>query len=181
MIKGYFQLLIKHYGDILTDVSVGMLFVYCVGTILLLAFLGWKKGAKWSAGLLLAEYLVLLLILSVWARTVMAERKFDFTPFWSYRAILAGRKDLLTQDIMNVAAFIPIGLLLPCAFGRLKWWQALLIGGVFSVLIEALQFVLMRGFAEFDDVFHNVLGCIIGYEVYVGMAFLLKCIEHRKI
>ena len=99
----------------------------------------------------------------------MAERKFDFTPFWSFRAILAGRKDLLTQDIMNVAAFIPIGFLLACAFDRLKGWQALLIGGGFSVLIESLQFVLRRGFAEFDDVFHNVVGCLIGWGCMWGL------------
>ena len=58
---------------------------------------------------------------------------------------------------------------LGCAFGRMKGWKVLLIGGGFSVLIETLQFVLKRGFAEFDDVFHNVLGCLIGFGVYVGV------------
>lgn len=179
MIDEYFKLLKKHYGDILTGVSVGMLFVYCVGTVFLLAFLGWKKGAKWSAGLLLLEYLVLLLILSVWARSGMAERKYDFTPFWSYRAVREGNVHLLTQIIANVFAFIPIGLLLGCASGRMKWWKVLLIGGGFSVLIETLQFFLKRGFAEFDDVFHNVLGCMIGYGIYLAGAWVIK--KYNKV
>lgn len=174
MFDAYIQYISLCFHDVPTTLIVGMLFFFCVGTVLLLAFLGWKKGAKWSAGLMLLEYLVLLIILSVWVRTTLAEGKFDFTPFWSYRAILAGRKGLLTQDIMNVVAFIPIGLMLGCAFDRMKWWKALLIGGAFSLLIETLQFVMKRGFAEFDDVFHNVIGCLIGYGLFVGVDSLMK-------
>ena len=165
------------FRDVPTSVSVGMLVVFCVGTVLLLAFLGFKKGVKCSAGLLLLEYLVLLIILSVWARTVQAEKAFNFTPFWSYQAILTGKTALLTQAIMNVVAFIPIGLLLGCAFDRMKCWKVLLIGGVFSLLIETLQFVLTRGFAEFDDVWHNVVGCLVGYGIYVGIAYLVKLVS----
>ena len=85
-----------------------------------------------------------------------------------------GHELLSTQVIANVVAFVPIGLLLGCAFGkRMKWWKVLLIGGAFSLLIETLQFVLRRGFAEVDDVMHNVLGCLIGWGVYVGIAYLV--------
>lgn len=38
-----------------------------------------------------------------------------------YRAIHEGRIDQLTQNNANVAAFIPIGLLLGCALGKVKW------------------------------------------------------------
>ena len=30
-------------------------------------------------------------------------------------------------------------------------------------MIETLQFVLKRGFTEVDDVWHNVVGCVIGW------------------
>ena len=77
--------------------------------------------------------------------------------------------------IMNVVAFIPVGLLLGCAFGkRMKWWKVVLVGLAFSLLIETLQFVLKRGFAEVDDVMHNVVGCLMGYGVYVGIAYLIR-------
>ena len=146
-----------------------------------LAFLGWKKGAKWSAGLLLVEYMVLLLALAVLTRKVHPSRPFDLTLFWSYRAVYQSGKDaLLTQIIANVLAFVPIGLLLGCAFGRMKWWKALAIGGGFSILIEVLQFVFRRGFAEFDDVFHNVLGCAIGFGVYVLVAWFVMRIRGKS-
>ena len=41
-------------------------------------------------------------------------------------------------------------------------------------MIEVLQFVFKRGFAEFDDVFHNVVGCVIGFGVYLGGAYLIR-------
>ena len=84
-------------------------------------------------------------------------------------------------DVANVLAFVPIGLLLGCAFGRMKGLKMLLIGGGFSVLIETLQFFLKRGFAEFDDVFHNVLGCVIGYGVYALVAYWVKAISSKRL
>ena len=126
---------------------------------------------------MLVEYMVLLLVLAVLTRKVHPARAFDFSPFWSYREVLRSGKDaLLTQNIANGLAFVPIGLLLGCAFGRMKWWKALAIGGGFSLLIEVLQFAFKRGFAEFDDLFHNVLGCAIGFGVYVLASWLVRLI-----
>ena len=166
------------FRDFPTSFLVGFLVLFGVGSVLFLAFLGWKRGAKWSAGLLLVEYTVLLLALAVLTRKVHPSRPFDLTPFWSYREVLRSGKDaLLTQNIANVLAFVPIGLLLGCAFGRMKWWKALAIGGGFSLLIEVLQFAFKRGFAEFDDVFHNVIGCAIGFGVYLVVGWMVRQIS----
>ena len=146
-----------------------------------LMFLGVRKGLKWSARLALIEYLVVLLIVAVLGRMVLADRAFDFTPFWSYLSIRDGNRFLLTQIIANVVAFIPVGLLLGISFLDIEWWKVLLIGGAFSFLIETLQFITKRGFAEFDDVFHNVIGCAIGYGVYLGIAYLVKKMRKRRV
>ena len=181
MIDKFQHFIIVVFRDFPTSLLVGFLALFGIGSVLFLAFIGWKKGAKWSAGLLLVEYMVLLLALAVLTRSIHPTRPFDFTPFWSYRAVLQGGQDaLLTQNIANVLAFVPIGLLLGCAFGRMKWWKALAIGGGFSLLIEVLQFVFKRGFAEFDDVFHNVLGCAIGFGVYVLSAWLVMRIRGKS-
>ena len=79
-----------------------------------------------------------------------------------------------------MVAFIPIGLLLGISFPGMKWWTVLLTGGAFSLLIETLQFFLRRGFAEFDDVGHNVVGCMVGYAVYTGVGWLLKRVNERR-
>ena len=63
--------------------------------------------------------------------------------------------------------------------GLLVLWKVLAIGGGFSLLIEVLQFVLKRGFAEFDDVFHNLLGCAIGFLGYLALAHVVKRVSRR--
>ena len=168
---------IDNFRNIPTTLYVGMLLVFCAGAIMLLAFLGCKKGLKYSSLLLLMEYLILIISLSVLLRPIQTGKAFDLVPFWSYRAVLAGKKQLLTEDIANVLVYVPIGLLLGCAFGQMKWWKVLAIGGGFSLMIEVLQFAFKRGFAEFDDVFHNVLGCSIGFGVYLVVGWMVRQIS----
>ena len=162
------------FSDIPTSVFAGLLLFFCLGTVLLLVFLGWKKGLKWISRLLLAEYIILILLLSVVFRESRMNQSYNLRPFWSYRVIQNGNELLLIQAILNVVAFVPIGVLLGLSFSKMKWWEVILIGGAFSVMIEALQFILHCGFTEFDDVFHNVLGCLIGYGVYAGVRSLFK-------
>ncbi len=45
--------------------------------------------------------------------------------------------------------------------------KAFTAGGGLSFAIESTQYVTKTGFAEFDDVFHNTLGCVIGYGIYL--------------
>ena len=149
---------------------------FVIGTVLFLSFLGPKRGARFSAGLLLAEYMGLILLMAVFCRKLLDVREFHAIPFRSYWYIWEGGR-FLVQVCMNVLAFVPIGLLLGCTFGRLRWKTVLWIGAGFSLLIEVLQFVFRRGFAEFDDVFHNVLGCAIGFGVYVGVRWLKRQIS----
>ena len=167
----YFQLCSR---NVPTSVFVGLLLFFCLGAVLLLVFLGWKKGGKWTSRLLLAEYVLLILLLAVVSRESRENQSYNLRPFWSYQVIQDGNELLLIQAIMNVVTFIPIGVLLGLSFSRMKWWKVVLIGGAFSVMIEALQFILRCGFTEFDDVFHNVLGCLIGYGLYVGVRSMVK-------
>ena len=70
---------------------------------------------------------------------------------------------------MNVVVFIPVGMILG-SWLRVKgsWLVVTIIGCGISITIEALQFFLMRGFSEVDDVLHNTMGCIIGYMMVIG-------------
>ena len=79
--------------------------------------------------------------------------------------VVYGRDDLMRENIMNVLAFIPIGVLLWCTFRDCKLWMALLVGMGLSLSVEVFQYVFNRGLTEFDDVFHNTLGCLIGFMI----------------
>lgn len=177
MIDKYLRYVGNCLDKVPVGVGIGLILVFCLGTAFFLVRQGLRKGLKWSAGLLLLEYLVLLLFLSVLVRSEQAERIYMLTPFWSYPAIQERQPGILTQVIMNVAAFVPIGFLFGCFYGRAKWWKALLLGGGFSILIEILQFAFKRGMSEFDDVLHNVLGCLMGYGLYVGASWLISSLS----
>ena len=139
-----------------------------------IAWKGFKTGLRYSATLLLIEYVFLIFCSTVIFRTAGATRRYDFQPFWSYKAIQDGREDLLAENIMNVVVFIPVGLLLGIAFKQMTWLKVLLIGCGISVTIESLQFFFMRGFSELDDVIHNTVGCLIGWLMVKGSRLMVK-------
>ncbi|MCM1165441.1 MAG: VanZ family protein [Lachnospiraceae bacterium] len=61
----------------------------------------------------------------------------------------------------NIALFVPLGLLLPFAFRRLKWWQTDLICLGTTCLVELVQPLFGRA-GDLDDVLMNALGGVIG-------------------
>ena len=175
------QYIINLYQDIPQEVYEGLLSVFCIGLVVFVAWKGLKTGLRYSANLLLVEYVFLIFCSTVIFRTPGETRQYDFHPFWSYKAIQDGREDLLAENIMNVVVFIPVGLMLG-SFLRVKgswspngsWLMVAIIGCGISVTIESLQFFLMRGFSEVDDVLHNTLGCILGYILVKGSRLMVK-------
>lgn len=160
------QYIISLYQDIPQEVYEGLLSVFCLGLVIFIAWKGLKTGLRYSATLLLVEYIFLIFCSTVIFRVACETMKYDFQPFWSYKAIQEGREDLLAENIMNVVVFVPVGLLFGIAFKQMTWWKALMIGCSISVTIESLQFFFLRGFSEVDDVMHNTVGCLIGFGVY---------------
>ena len=169
MMEEFKQYIISLYQDIPQEVYEGLLSVLCVGTTLFIAWKGFKTGLRYSAFLLLVEYVFLLFCSTVIFRTPGETRHYDFHPFWSY-----DRPELLIENIMNVVVFVPVGFLLgfrsqDSSFTIRKALLVALMGCGISVTIEALQFFFMRGFSEVDDVMHNTLGCILGYMLVQGL------------
>ena len=115
--------------------------------------------------LLLLEAIFIIYSSTIIFRPINNEKTYDFTLFWSYKAILDGESFLLAENIMNVLVFIPIGLLIEMGFSKWTWWKVIGVGCLISVSIEFLQYFFRRGFSEFDDVFHNTFGCVIGYGI----------------
>lgn len=157
-----------------TSWYIELLIVLMLGTVLFVTLMGVKRGLMWSARLLFLEYLFWILSLTLFCRVIQVERMYTLPSFRIFHALRLGEYHSLTECISNVVAFIPIGFLLGLSFPNIKWWKVFLIGGAISLFIEVFQFFFRRGFAEFDDVFNNVAGCIIGYGVYYGFSCLVK-------
>lgn len=163
---------ISLYRDIPMAVYEGLLSVLCLGVVVIIACYGFKRGWRRIAGLVLVEYVVVILCSTVFFRQEAESQNYNFTPFWSYSAIQEGRTELLPENIMNVVVFIPVGLLMGFMVNgswlkvKRAWLIVLMTGLVISVSIEAMQYFFHKGFSETDDVMHNTLGCMIGYGVY---------------
>ena len=96
-------------------------------------------------------------------------------------AIDAGQTELIEENLMNIALGIPVGFLLSFIFTHRSWWKAALVGFIFSSVIELSQLLLKCGLCEFDDVFHNTLGCVISYGVGVMMLWGIGKVRRSKV
>lgn len=158
----FVRYIINLYQDVPTSVYEGLLSIFCLGAVVMIALKGFKNGSILSVVLLATEYMILIYCATVIFRECTEVEGHNFTPFWSYGAIESGRIDLLAENIMNVVVFVPVGFLLSCVSRHLKWWMVLFFGFGISVSIEALQYFFYKGFSEVDDVIHNTIGCAIG-------------------
>ena len=76
---------------------------------------------------------------------------------------------------MNVIGFIPVGFLLASVLSStsLSIFLAIPVASLISLSIELLQLITSRGLFEFDDVFHNSLGAVIGVGLFLVFRSLL--------
>ena len=106
---------------------------------------------------MLVGYAVLLLAETVLIRKPFTGEHLKLGLLWSWKQWNVQKEQILT----NVVMFIPVGVL-----GELLWrWRGVLVGISLSIFIEILQLITSRGLCEFDDVFHNVIGAVIGVGV----------------
>lgn len=119
-------------------------------------------------------FVTALLCSTVILRGANEEMHYKLIPFWSYAAVLRGREDLIIENFLNVMVFIPLGLMLSTFDTFRKWRIVFLCGFCLSVTIELLQLIFKRGLCEFDDMFHNTLGAMIGYWLVLLLLKLQK-------
>ena len=144
-------------------VYVGGIVAFLLVLAVAILWRGRKEGVRLSAAFLMAEYVALLLYFTVYIWRGGMGPEYILVPFWSYWAVFHGTKVLAHEIIMNIAVFIPIGVLAAIALKRATWKKVALVGLAISLTIELLQLILERGYCETDDVINNTLGCLIGY------------------
>ncbi len=79
----------------------------------------------------------------------------------------------LSLWIENILMMIPLGILLyilwkPCR----RIGISILVGGIFSLIIECIQLFMHLGKFETDDVMNNVFGTLIGFGLCKGISVL---------
>ena len=163
---------IKRYNLIITIDDIIVIILIILFSLLMVFFV--RKINKIKVSQAVAIVLFTIVFLTILTLTVIGripgERQLQIIPFWSYGEILCGNHYVLKQVILNIVLFVPIGILLPFLLNKKVSLEiALVYGVVFSSIIEVLQLVTCRGLCEFDDIFHNSLGCMIG------------CMIHKKI
>lgn len=148
-------------------VYVLILLILCIGAIIVIFQDGFYRRLKNMVCLFLVEYIFLIYGITNFFREPTIQRAYNFVPFWSYQGKSFSAELFLPETIVNIGMFIPIGLLIRVVYKPMRWWMVMLIGGGISILIETIQFIFKYGFSEFDDVFHNTLGCLIGYVLFL--------------
>ena len=67
----------------------------------------------------------------------------------------------------NVAMFVPLGVLLPWVFPRLRRFsRCLLVSLGLLVLVEVTQLFTLLGSGDVDDLILNLLGVLLGYTLF---------------
>lgn len=78
----------------------------------------------------------------------------------------------LDDALINVAVFVPLGMLVPLLTARPSWRRTVLVAASVSLGIEATQYVTAHALggghiADVNDLVFNVLGGVLGYGVLV--------------
>ena len=156
---GYFFYLVKNL-DIAYYISALM---FGVGSYLVLMHLKVELKQTLAAALLIA-YVFLVMSVTVLSRGHLIQNNTLLKPFWSYGALIYGKKkySILTEIVLNILMLIPVGFLLPFLVRK----HTVLYGFLCSLCIEVFQLVTKRGYFEIDDLIHNTLGVVIGVGLY---------------
>lgn len=115
-----------------------------------------------AASGILAGWLFFTLAETVLCRESGTSRSMQLRLFWSYRS---QSREYLVLDLFNILLLLPAGFLLPlCGVKRFR--RVLIVGFLWSLMLETLQFITRRGLFEADDLFHNTLGACLGYLIF---------------
>ncbi|MBE5949795.1 MAG: VanZ family protein [Lachnospiraceae bacterium] len=86
--------------------------------------------------------------------------------FWTYRESL-GFKAVFLNLFGNVVGFIPLGLLLPILFPKVKNIVLVMISTfMISLCFEVFQLVFKVGCFDVDDLLLNTVGGFVGYIIF---------------
>lgn len=104
-------------------------------------------------------YIVFLYFFAVLIRDAREMSSVKLDLFWGYNN---PSKYIIRDNILNIASFVPIGLMTGMVFKGHRIIMALFVGLLVSLVIECSQLVWHRGTFDVDDLFNNAVGALVG-------------------
>lgn len=143
-----------------------------------------RKGTRFPKGQAAALLLLLCYAGGLAAVTFMNRMGGEFRMGVQLRPFLAFREawnefalQVWLNPLLNIAMFVPLGVLLPLAVNFFRRWYWMLAAGTgTSLTIEVLQYILAQGQADVDDLICNTLGAMLGY----CLCMLFVCFANRQ-
>lgn len=149
--------------------------VGCMGIlsmIIVFGLYGIKNHWKFTkrviiAGVIFSVYIAVVVGLTLLNRIPLEEHSAILKFFWSYGEWIQGNEQALREIIGNIVMLIPYGSLLPIFYQRFRKFQWILAASfAFTLLIEVTQYFTCRGLFELDDLIHNTIGGLIGFQLF---------------
>ncbi len=122
--------------------------------------------------LVLALYLLVLVGLTMLPHPRQSVQRVNLIPLTSILMGIRRGGWLFNVNVLgNIAAFAPLGLLVPLVSRRLTVPTAVLCSSLaISASIEIAQWLFARRVADVDDIILNMVGAFVGYGCYVLFA-----------
>lgn len=139
------------------------------------------KILKYVSAILFIMYLSYLVYLTFFAHRYGRElihSSINIVPFktiFLYLTSYYNMSTVVTNILGNIAAFMPMGFLLPIVFRKLnRYFNIILCVLMATVSIEVFQYITGVGAADIDDVILNLIGGVMGYLIYKVIKFILE-------
>ncbi len=109
------------------------------------------------------------------AREMVIAHRQEYTNFIPFQTIKSyftyfeyfAFKDWMNNIIGNILIFIPLGGFVSVLYKRARvFWFGLLVGLIFSIAIEWMQYHYNLGVTDVDDIILNVTGYLIGFVIF---------------
>lgn len=119
--------------------------------------------AKKTAIIALGFYLSALIHMAILSRPIGSISQIDLIPFNTP----GGTRYIILYAVANAVIFVPLGILLPVVFSKMRnMGRSVFTGFILSFIIETCQLVLCCGVVQTEDIIMNTLGTAIGYLIY---------------
>lgn len=129
---------------------------------------------------LLVIYITFVLFLAVLSRRSLDYYRFSTDVSTYYTQLFSNPSVVdMSELVLNIAVFVPIGMIVCFVVDKHKVWWAVLVGFTTSGVIELSQLLFRCGYVSGVDIIHNTLGALIGALVVSVSIFVYKRLKNK--